>query len=184
MAFFLHPLYLDWYEGAFLGKRRSKPLHRGSPLHVSPGRYMDTGWEHQQRMKIWQPVVADPPPKSQNLPVDETQNTPASKFTASFVVVAFYSLSRVRLFVTWWTVAHEAPPSMGCPRQEYWSGLPFPSPGDLPRPGIKPRSPALQADSLQSELPGKSCFLNWDTINTYYISFRYVTWSFDICIYS
>lgn len=112
MAFFLHPLYLDWYEGAFLGKRRSKPLHRGSPLHVSPGRYMDTGWEHQQRMKIWQPVVADPPPKSQNLPVDETQNTPASKFTASFVVVAFYSLSRVRLFVTWWTVAHEAPPSM------------------------------------------------------------------------
>ena len=58
------------------------------------------------------------------------------------------SLSRVRLFATPWTVAHQAPPSMGFSRQEYWSGLPFPSPGDLPNPGIEPRSPALQADAL------------------------------------
>ena len=65
------------------------------------------------------------------------------------------SLSRVRLFVTPWTVAHQAPLSMGFSRQEYWSGLPFPSPGDLPDPGIKPRSPALQADALTSETPGK-----------------------------
>ena len=64
-------------------------------------------------------------------------------------------LSRVRLFATLWTVAHQAPPSMGFSRQEYWSGLPFPSPGDLPDPGIKPRSPALQADASTSELPGK-----------------------------
>ena len=49
------------------------------------------------------------------------------------------SLSRVRLFVTPWTIAHQAPPSMGFSRQEYWSGLPFPSPGDLPDPGIGPR---------------------------------------------
>ena len=54
--------------------------------------------------------------------------------------------------VTSWTVAHQAPPSMGFSRQEYWSGLPFPSPGDLPDPGIKPGSPALQADSLPTEL--------------------------------
>ena len=47
-----------------------------------------------------------------------------------------------------WTVAHQAPPSMGFSRQEYWSGLPFPSPGDLPDPGIEPRSPTLQADAL------------------------------------
>ena len=60
-------------------------------------------------------------------------------------------LIRVRLFATPWTVAHQAPPSMG----EYWSGLPFPSPGDLPDPGIKPRSPALKADALTSEPPGK-----------------------------
>ena len=52
-------------------------------------------------------------------------------------------LSHVRIFATPWTVAHQAPPSMGFSRQEYWSGLPFPSPGDLPDPGIEPRSPAL-----------------------------------------
>ena len=53
------------------------------------------------------------------------------------------SLSRVRLFATPWTVAYQAPLSMGFSRQERWSGLPFPSPGDLPDPGIEPRSPAL-----------------------------------------
>ena len=61
------------------------------------------------------------------------------------------SLSRVRLFATPWTVAYQASPSMGFSRQEYWSGLPFPSPGDLPHPGIEPRSPALEADALTSE---------------------------------
>ena len=64
------------------------------------------------------------------------------------------SLSRVRLFVTPWTVAYQAPPSMGFSRQECWSGLPFPSPGDLRDPGVEPRSPALQADALPSEPPG------------------------------
>ena len=54
-----------------------------------------------------------------------------------------------------WPVAHQAPPSMGFSRQEYWNGLPFPSPGDLPDPGIKPRSPTLQADALTSAPPGK-----------------------------
>ena len=57
--------------------------------------------------------------------------------------------------VTPWTVAHPAPLSMGFSKQEYWNGLPFPSPGDLPDPGIEPRSPALQADSSTSEPPGK-----------------------------
>ena len=64
-------------------------------------------------------------------------------------------LSRVQLFAAPWTVAHQAPPSMEFFRQEYWSGLPFPSPGDLPNPGIEPRSPTLQADALTSE-PCKS----------------------------
>ena len=63
-------------------------------------------------------------------------------------------LSRVRLFVTLWIVAHQAPPSMEFSRQEYWSGLPFSSPGDHPDPGIEPRSPALWADALLSEPPG------------------------------
>ena len=60
------------------------------------------------------------------------------------------SLSPVRLFVTPWTVAYQAPPSMRSSRQGYWSGLPFPSLGDLPNPGTEPRSLALQADSLGS----------------------------------
>ena len=66
------------------------------------------------------------------------------------------SLSRVQLFPTPWTIAYQAPPSMGFSRQEYWSGLPFPSPGDLPDPEIEPGSPTLQADALPSEPPGKS----------------------------
>ena len=65
------------------------------------------------------------------------------------------SLSRVRLFATSCTVAYQASPFMGFSRQEYWSGLPFPSPGDLPDPGIEPRSPALEVDALTSEPPGK-----------------------------
>ena len=65
------------------------------------------------------------------------------------------SLSHVGLFATPWTVAYQVPPSMGFSRQECWSGLPFPSPGDLLDPGIEPGSPTLQADALPSEPPGK-----------------------------
>ena len=61
------------------------------------------------------------------------------------------SLSHVRLFATPWTIAYQAPWSMGFSRQEYWSGLSFPSPGDLPNPGSKAGSPALQTDALPSE---------------------------------
>ena len=67
--------------------------------------------------------------------------------------VCVKSLSCVQLFVTPWTVARQAPLSMGFSRQEYWSGLPFPSPGDLPNPGIELGSAALQADALPSEPP-------------------------------
>ena len=63
-------------------------------------------------------------------------------------VLVVYSLSSVQLFTTPWTVALQAPLPMGFCRQEYWNWLPFPHPGDLPSPGIKPVSPALQADSL------------------------------------
>ena len=65
------------------------------------------------------------------------------------------SLSRVRLSATPWTEAYQASPSMGFSRQEYWSGLLFPSPGDLPNPGVEPGSPALEADTLTSEPRGK-----------------------------
>ena len=63
-------------------------------------------------------------------------------------------LSCVRFFATPWTVAYQAPLSMGFSRQEYWSGLPFPSPGALNNPGIEPGSPASQIDALPSEPPG------------------------------
>ena len=75
------------------------------------------------------------------------------------------SLSRVRLFVTPWTVAYQAPPSMGFSRQDYWSGLPFPSPGDLPNPGIEPWSPTLEADALTSEPPGKPNIYLYKSLN-------------------
>ena len=81
-------------------------------------------------------------------------------------------LSHVQLFVTPWTVACQAPQSMEFSRQEYWSGLPFPSLGDLPDPGIEARSPTLQADTLPSETPGK--FLLYRKVNQLYIC---------VCIY-
>ena len=68
--------------------------------------------------------------------------------------------SRVQLSATLWTVAHKASLSMGFSRQKYWSGLQCPSPGDLLDPGIKPMSPAQQADSLPSEPPGKPLLLD------------------------
>ena len=76
------------------------------------------------------------------------------------VLCCAWLLSHVGLFVTPWTVACQAPLSIGFFRQEYWNGLPCPPPGYLPNPGIKPSSPALQADSLPSEPPGKPCIPN------------------------
>ena len=69
-------------------------------------------------------------------------------------------LSCVRFFATPWAVVYQAPPSMEFSRQEYLSGLPFPSPGDLRDPGIEPGSSALQADALPSESPGKPLVVN------------------------
>ena len=69
------------------------------------------------------------------------------------------SLSCAQIFLTSWTVRYQAPLSMGFSRQEYWSGLPFASPGDLPDPGIEPCYPILQADSLPSEPPGMPIFM-------------------------
>ena len=73
------------------------------------------------------------------------------------------SLSRVWLFGTPWTISYQAPRSMGFSRQEYWSGLPFPSPGDLPDAGIEPKSPALQADALPSHQGSLGCLV--DSLN-------------------
>ena len=71
------------------------------------------------------------------------------------------SLSHVQLFATPWTVAFQAPLSMGFSRQEHWSGLPSPSPGDLPGPGIEPQSSVLQADSF-------TVWAIWEALSTFY----------------
>ena len=68
------------------------------------------------------------------------------------------SLSLIQLFATPWAVACQVPLSIGFPRQEYWSGLPFLPPGDLPRAGIEPVSPALAGGFFTTELPGKLMF--------------------------
>ena len=88
--------------------------------------------------------------------LDTTEQLSTAHVDICKVKVKVKSLRCVRLFATPWTVAYQAPLSLGFSRQQYWSGLPFPSPGDLPNPGIKPRSPALQTDGLLSEPPGKS----------------------------
>ena len=80
-----------------------------------------------------------------------------------FVVVKW--LSCVRLFVTPWIAACQASLSMGFSRQEYWSGLPFSSPGDLPEPGIEPTSPALAGGFFTAEPPGKRWKTAWPSIN-------------------
>ena len=92
------------------------------------------------------------------------------------------SLSHVRMFVIPWTAALQGPLSMEFSRQEYWSGLPFSPPEDLPNPRIKPLSPALQADSLPSEPPGKPLsdtgFANIFFLPFYGLSLHFLTESF------
>ena len=74
---------------------------------------------------------------------------------SKYFVVTVESLSHVQLFVTPWTIAHQSSLSMGFPRQEYLSGLPFPPPGDLPNSGTEPMSPALASRLFTTEPPGK-----------------------------
>ena len=83
----------------------------------------------------------------------------------------FQSLSHVLLFATPWTVAHQAPLSMGFFRQEYWSGLPFPPPGDLSDPGIEPRSPVLKAYFLPLSHQGRPVWVQNLVLRTKQIVF-------------
>ena len=82
-----------------------------------------------------------------------------------YTCVKVLVLSLVHLFATQWTVACQAPLSMEFSRQEYWRGLPFPSPGYLPHPGIEPQSPALLADSSLSEPPGNPFYIWYGLIS-------------------
>ena len=117
-------------------------LPKSVPLNAMPLSHPELRWEgHGKCSEFWGPSV--------QIGVLNLWSPGQCK-----VKVKVKSLSFVWLFSTPWHVACQTPPSMGFSRQEYWSGLSFPSPGDLPDPGIKPASPTLQADSLLSELPG------------------------------
>ena len=98
-------------------------------------------------------------------------------FFSELMKVKVKSLSHVRLFATPWAVAYQAPPSVGFSRQEYWSGLPFPSPGDLPNPGIQPRDPALLTDTLPSKPPGKP-YVIFFSITFHCMDITYFSYSF------
>ena len=87
------------------------------------------------------------------------QRAQVSWASLPFVLLLFSHSAMSNSFATPWTVACWVPLSMGFPRQEYWYGLPFPTPGDLPNPGVEPRSPALQADSLVLSQQGSPPFL-------------------------
>ena len=119
---------------------------------------------------IFQPRILDiyPPPGDLPNPGIEPVSLTSALQAGSLPLVPlgkllwmkWKSLSSVQLFVTPWTVAYQAPLSMGFSRQEYLSGLPFTPPGDLPNLGIELNSPALQADSLPSEPSGKPLWMN------------------------
>ena len=103
-------------------------------------------------------LLSEPPGKPKNTRVGSLSLSPGDLPYPGVPCIeseVMKSLSHVQLFAIPWTVVYQASLSMGFSRQEYWSGLPFPSPGDLPDPRIEPRSPALQADALPSEPPGK-----------------------------
>ena len=94
-----------------------------------------------------------PQPLNSCVSLENTFYTLIEYLCSLFMLLFSRSTKYVRVFATPWTVTCQAPLSMGFSEQEYWSGLPCPSPGDLPDPGIKRGSPTLQADSLPSEPP-------------------------------
>ena len=134
------PNYESSHQTCTRDKYEEKSQLRFSELWRTSERPTATTWQHSSHQENVCPVT-------QRIP---TPNNRGKGKYAKLVKL----LSRVRLFTTPWTVAHQASPSMGFSRQEYWSGLPLPSPGDLPDPGIEPRSPTLKADTLTSEPPG------------------------------
>ena len=95
--------------------------------------------------------------------VDVFLEVPALSVIQRVCMISHFS--RVQLFVTPWTVARQAPLSVDFSRQEYWGGLPFHSPGYLPNPGIIPRFPALQVDSLPPEPPGRPFRVLWPLLS-------------------
>ena len=113
--------------GSILGW--NNPLEKGLAIHSG--------------ILAWEIPWTEEPGRPQLQRVGHNLPTKQQQQICWMMKVKVKSLSRVQLFATPWTVAYQAPLSMGFFRQEYWSGLPFPSPGDLPSPGIEPRFPCI-----------------------------------------
>ena len=143
---------------SFLGRGRKKVLSQGFSLS-SPARGTLLPSLPSRARECLDPSLRDirlsDPPRTPALPPRGESSGFSDLFpplpTTSWRECMLSHFSRVRLFASPWTLAHQAPLSMGFSRQEAWSGLPFPSPEDLPDPGIEPRSLTLQVDSLPSE---------------------------------
>ena len=162
--FLYHPVSNDFSRQV----RQRKEKSRYSSVHWRSLRQNPrwTQWTNKENQRIT--LRARQQLQNENLLEIQTRNTPSIGLSASCFKkrsppshMEVQSLSRVRLFVTPWTVAHQASPSMGFPSQEYWSGLPFPSPGNLLHPGIEPRSPALKVDALPPEPQGRLLSTLW-----------------------
>ena len=136
-------------------------------LHSTLGGFLGLflAWSHSLN-DVWTTFLATPPGASapdflQGItPKVELTEFGVCKYSTHrplmwWLLTHLSSRSVVWLYATPWTVAYQAPPFLRFPRQDFWSRLPFPSPGDLPDPGIEPRSPSLQAEALPSEPPGK-----------------------------
>ena len=121
------------------------------------------------RQEYWTGLPFPPPEDLPNPEIKPTSLT-SPALPGGFFTWKVKSLNHVQLSATPWTVAHQAPPSMEFSRQEYWSGLPFPSPGDLPNPGIEPRSPVLWTDALPSEPPGNPFHLESPCNQQFYLA--------------
>ena len=130
--------------------------------------------EHSSHQRWWWYPSREPSKPSQNMGNNRRPEANSNYQGRKWKKVK--SLSHVRLFATPWTVTYQVPLSMGFSRQENWSGLPFPSPGDLPDPGIKPRSPTLQADALTSEPPGKPAWKKGGPKKLFYVMYDEDQW--------
>ena len=138
-------------------------------LLLSPGSQCVQGNLCTSRESWIKDLLSKAPPIRTRPSFPLSQSLPSGSFHKLLILIldmtlTLKSLSCVRLFAAPWTVAYQAPPSMEFSRQEYWSGLPFPSPGYLSDPGIEPGSSTLQADTLPSEPSGKSLSLRGPTL--------------------
>ena len=143
------------FKWGVLTRRYLLPCIRTLQKNIASRLYIHIKWFISRNWWLWGWQVWNLQPRSADWKLSGRgwDCSPQTIQSSSSGKVKVKSLSHVWLFVTPWTIAYQGPPSVGFSRQQYWGGLPFPSPGDLPDLGIEPRSPALRAEALPSEPP-------------------------------